>query len=249
MRSRPDCSYSMRSKRSPSRPTDGPSAPPPPRPPAATPICDALSSPTIRLSSRRISDGVCAPAMRGRVLGAHGVPVHAVELVVVEAVAHVGPRLAEDLHLLLREVDVELGGDGDGPRHARLDRHHRDASLLEIEDLAAVRRELRVGLGAGRRRQLAGDRRLARQLVERIDVEVLLALCRRREQQRPAVGADRLRGHIDADRQEAQAPADVVEDDVDWLRRIARRLGVTVAIGRGPALAAGRAQASRARSP
>ena len=58
-----------------------------------------------------------------RVLRAHGVPVDAVELVVVEAVAHVGPRLAEDLHLLLREVDVDLGGDGDGPRLPRLDRH------------------------------------------------------------------------------------------------------------------------------
>ena len=55
------------------------------------------------------------------VLRAHGVPVDAVELVVVEAVAHVGPRLLEDLHLLLREVDVHLRRHRDRPRLARLD--------------------------------------------------------------------------------------------------------------------------------
>ena len=98
----------------------------------------------------------------GRVLRAHRVPIHAVELVVVEAVAHVGPRLAEDLHLLLREVDVELGGDGDWPGHTCLDRHHRDAALFEVEDLAAVGRELRVGLGARTSTSTAARRRGSR---------------------------------------------------------------------------------------
>ena len=104
--------------------------------------------------------------MRGAYLRPHSVPIHAVELVVVEAVAHVGPCLAEDLHLLLREVDIELGGDRDWPRYTSLDRHHRDSPLLEVEDLATVGRELRVGLGPGCRRQLPSDGGFARQFVE-----------------------------------------------------------------------------------
>ena len=228
MRSRPACSYSVRSKRSPRRPTDG----------AVTARAASSARGDAHVRRVELADHQVEQPPHfgwrlragdaGRVLRAHRVPVHAVELVVVEAVAHVGPRLAEDLHLLLREVDVELGGDRDRPGLTRFDRHHRDAALFEVENLAAVGRELRVGLGAGRRRQLARDRRFARQLVERVEVEVLLALGGRRQEQRPAVGADRLRGHIDADRQQAQAPPDVVEDDLDGCRRIARRLRVTL---------------------
>ena len=81
----------------------------------------------------------------------------------------------------------------DRARLARLDGDDRDAALLEVEDLPAVRRELRVALGAGRRRELPRHGRLARELVERIDVEVLLPRGGRRQQQRLAVGADRLR--------------------------------------------------------
>ena len=40
----------------------------------------------------------------------------AVKRVIVETVAHVGPRLPEDLHLLLGEVDVHLRGHRHRPR-------------------------------------------------------------------------------------------------------------------------------------
>src|SRR5262249_26186401 len=76
-----------------------------------------------------------------RVLRGYGVLVHAVELRVVEAVAEVGPGLPEDLHLLVIEIHVHLGGYGDRSRLAGVDGYDREASLFEVVDLAAVRRE------------------------------------------------------------------------------------------------------------
>jgi hypothetical protein len=77
------------------------------------------------------------------------VPVHAVELVVVETVPHVSPSLAEHFHLFLTEIDIHLGADSDLPRLTGLDRHEVDASLLEIKHFSAVGRKLRVRLRAG----------------------------------------------------------------------------------------------------
>ena len=64
---------------------------------------------------------------------------------VEEVVGENAPRLVEDRELLAREVDVELGGDGDRTRAARdstlID---ADAAVLEVVDLFAVGGELRV---------------------------------------------------------------------------------------------------------
>jgi hypothetical protein len=100
-----------------------------------------------------------------RVAGAHGIPVDAVELLVVKAVAHVHPRLAEDLHLLFGEDHVHFGVHGDGPRLPAFDRDDRDASLLDVKHLASVGRELRVRLGTRRRRELSRNRGLACEFV------------------------------------------------------------------------------------
>ena len=62
-----------------------------------------------------------------------GVPVHAVELLVVEPVAQEVQACRKTSHLLLREVDVELRGHGERPRLARLDRARPDAALLEVD--------------------------------------------------------------------------------------------------------------------
>jgi hypothetical protein len=61
---------------------------------------------------------------------------------------------------------------------------------------------------------LTRHRRLARQLVDRIDVQVLLTGGARRQQQPFAVRADVLACDVDAGRQRAGAPADVVEHDL-----------------------------------
>src|SRR5262249_60537101 len=93
--------------------------------------------------------------------GADRVPVHAVHLLVEELIAQVGPRLMERLELLAREVDVELGGDGNRPRLAPLERDGVDAAAIEIQDLLAVGRGRRRALATRGRRQLARDRRAA----------------------------------------------------------------------------------------
>jgi hypothetical protein len=89
-------------------------------------------------------------------------PVGAVVLRVVEVVAHQLPALLEDFHLLAREVHVHLGRDRErAGRLALVERRDLYAAVLDVEDLLAVGRELRVGLEALRRGELARDRWLA----------------------------------------------------------------------------------------
>src|SRR5690606_41476512 len=65
----------------------------------------------------------------------HGVPIHAVHLLIVEVVAEVAPRLPEDLALLGVKRHVELEGDRHAARLARLDGEDLYPSTLEIPDL------------------------------------------------------------------------------------------------------------------
>ena len=182
------------------------------------PRCDAFSSPIISDAMRRISSGVRAPAMNGATVAARRVPVDAVERRVEEVVAQQPPRLVEDDRLLLREVDVQLRGDGDGARLALVERHRLDPPVVQVEDLLAVGREGHVRLRAGGRRQLPRDRALARGLVERPRVEVRLPGGAGDQHGGLAVGADEGLADVEAGRDEREALADVVEDDLYGLR-------------------------------
>src|SRR5205085_7359948 len=152
----------------------------------------------------------------------NGLPVGPVKVRVVEVVAHVLPALLEDLCLLAREINVHLGGDRERARRLSLvERGDLNATVLDVEDLLAVGRELCVRFEAGRGGQLPRDRRLAREFVEREEVEVRLVL-RARDHQNPlTVRADRLVGHVNTDGQKTQASPYAVEDDLD---RLVRRL-------------------------
>ena len=68
---------------------------------------------------------------------------------------------------------------------ALVERRDLYPAVLKVEDLLAVGRELRVRLEARSRGELARDGRLARQLVERIEVDVDLA-DRARSRSRPS---------------------------------------------------------------
>jgi hypothetical protein len=81
----------------------------------------------------------------------------------------------ERFELLAREVDVELRRHADRLRLALLERDVEHAAAIQVVHLFAVGGEVRAPLRAGRRRELPRDRRLLRELVDRVDVEVLLA--------------------------------------------------------------------------
>jgi len=98
---------------------------------------------------------------RARAVGlARGVPVHAAERRIEEVVAQQRPRLPEDGQLVLGEIDRGLGGHRERTGFTPIDRDDVDAAVVEVVDLFAVRRDLRIGLVAGRRRELAGHRPL-----------------------------------------------------------------------------------------
>src|SRR5262249_22322645 len=94
----------------------------------------------------------------------------------------------------------------------------------EVEDLFVVGCELRAGFEAGGRSKLPRDRRLTRQFVQRVDIEVLLPLGARRHQGPFAVGADHLRSGVNPHGQEAQPLADVFKDDLDWFLFVLRHV-------------------------
>src|SRR6185369_13796210 len=76
------------------------------------------------------------------VVRANLLPVHAVKIGIIEMVAQVGPTLPEHFHLLLREVDIHFRRDRNRTRSS-LEVHRADPTIIKIEDLLAVRRELR----------------------------------------------------------------------------------------------------------
>ncbi len=165
---------------------------------------------------------------------ARGLPVDAVELRVEEVVAQQRPRLVEHLLLLGREVHRQFGRHVERARIAPLDGRDLHAAGVEEIDLAAVGRELRVRLSPRRRRQLARDRPLGGQLVERVRVQVRLPADSRDDGRRLAVRTDRDVVHIEADRDERQALADVLEHGVRRSRRIVGPAGPGGRRGHGP---------------
>jgi hypothetical protein len=152
-------------------------------------------------------------------LRARGGPVDAVELRIEEVVVEQPPGFLEDHRLLGGEIDVELRRNADRPDLSFLERDRVNAAIVEEHHLLAVGREAHVRLRASRSRQLPGDRPVARELVERPRIEVLLACGAGNHDDRLAVGADEGLAHIDAGGNERQPLTDVVEDDVDRFRR------------------------------
>ena len=71
-----------------------------------------------------------------------------------------------------------------------------------------------------RRRDLARHRRLARQLVDGIEIQVLLPGRVRGDDEPLAVGADRLVRHVEAGRHETESAANIGEDDLHRLLRL-----------------------------
>ena len=167
---------------------------------------------------RRSSSVLWAPGAYASYMIAERLPIDTVHLRVEEVVGENAPRLAKHRDLFTREVDVDLRAHVDRPGLPRLDVDDVDSPVLQVVHLAPVGRELRVVLESGRRRELASNRWLAGQLVERKGVEVRLAGGAGAEQRGLAIGADENRSRIHADREHADAPANVVEDD---LRRAA----------------------------
>jgi hypothetical protein len=134
---------------------------------------------------------------------------------------------SEDLKLLAREVNVHLRRDRERARRLTLvERRDLYAAVLDVEDLLAVGRELRVRLEALRRSELTRDGRLARKLVEREEVYVRLVDCARNHQDVLTVGADGLIEHVHADGEQAQPTPYSVEDDLDGLLLLIARAGL-----------------------
>jgi len=153
--------------------------------------------------------------MNGSTFRAGGVPIDAVEGGIEEIVAQEPPRLVEDDRLLLREVDVEFGGDVHGARFPLVERDRLDAPGVQVEDFLAVRGERHVGLRARGGGQLFGDRAIRRGLVERPRVEVLLSGGAGDEDRRLPVRTDERFADVEPRWDERQPLPDVVEDDLN----------------------------------
>ena len=159
IRKRPLVSYSPRSKRTPMRPVTG-----------AVSAADLAGAGNPEVRRIQLPDHErdqppyfirCAGAFDLRTEArAHGRPVDAVELGIVEVIVEVAPRLPEDLGLLFGEGHIHLRRDGDRLRLAAFDVDGLQTSAFEVQHFFAVGRPLRVTFRRGRRGQLAGDRRL-----------------------------------------------------------------------------------------
>lgn len=99
-----------------------------------------------------------------RVFRAHGVPVHAVHVRVMEVVAQPRPGLFERERPGDGEIDVHVRVERNGlGLAARGQRYREQLVAVEVIDVLAIGAELRIGLFATGGRQLARNRRLLQQ--------------------------------------------------------------------------------------
>src|SRR5690348_16358190 len=222
-RSVPLRSYAAVSNTSPRRPVTGCE-----RPFARTPECDAFNSPTSRFISQFTLAGAGAPAisdayftriafqstpfMRGswKLSRSH---VHAWSNAVILSLAKL------DVHFRVQRDRLGLA--------ALFQRHREQLAVVEVIHLLAVGTELRVGLVAAGRRQLARDRRFVGKRIQRPCVEVGATGDARGDHQRLAVGTEHDRLRVEARWQQREALADAVGIDLHgfrFLRRLALRI-------------------------
>lgn len=93
------------------------------------------------------------------VVCAHPGPIHSVIVLVIKEITQIRPSLPKHFHLFTRKIDIEFGGDVELASSA-FEIHHTDTTILDVEDLFTVRRELYPTLVARSGSQLFRDGRL-----------------------------------------------------------------------------------------
>ncbi len=162
-------------------------------------------------------------------------PVVAVEGGVEEAPVEGAPGLFEDDAFFLIEVDLEAGGDGDGAGGTGIERQEADAAVFEVDELFGVRGEGVVNFAAGGGGELARDGGLARELIERVGVDLLLVGGGGEEDEDLAVGADDGVSGREAEGEDGEAAADAFEDDLDGIDGLGRGGGGACSVAAGGA--------------
>ena len=124
---------------------------------------------------------------------------------------------------IVNDVDAAIGfytrhlGFRLGPQasanFAILERDVHDASLLEEPDALPIGRELERALVPRGGRDLARDRWVRRELIERVGEKIRLTGDVRRDDDLLAIGAQRLYPDVHAHRHHAETRPDAVEDD------------------------------------